>query len=189
MNRLLLAIAFISLSLTLNSQSLRRADRLFEQFKFEDAAEIYERAVIKDPANYILKERLAQCYTAIGQYDMASSVYAQLINIPNTESIHHWNYARSLHHAGNYAKAEEQYLLYADKNAYDSRVLPFADLQAKVDEILNGASRFEILIGGMNTEGIEIGPAFYGDDLAYCSDGGEESYVTKNGQLVIIFIP
>lgn len=91
----------------------RQADELFQSMDYARAASLYEKLVdTKKPRTSDI-ERLAYSYLYLNMYDQAESWYARAVQAPKASKEAHLNYAIALQQQGKYAKAKEQYQLYA----------------------------------------------------------------------------
>ncbi|WP_164122328.1 OmpA family protein [Sphingobacterium sp. xlx-130] len=100
----------------------RQADELFQSMDYARAAALYEKLVdIKRPRTSDL-ERLAYSYLYLNRYDEAESWYARALQAPKASKETYLNYARALQQQGKYAKAKEQYQLYASKFGSDKGI-------------------------------------------------------------------
>ena len=65
------------------SQSKKKADLLYENRAYLDAAEIYNKL----PKTAEVLEKLGDCYYYNSQADKASNVYSQVFNLKNRDSL------------------------------------------------------------------------------------------------------
>ena len=70
---------FIGASAFAQNKKTRKADELFSNLNFQEAALVYKKALKKDNVNTYLMRRLADCYANTGNYNDASEWYAKCI--------------------------------------------------------------------------------------------------------------
>lgn len=100
--------------------TLKEADRRFAKGEYYEAADIYRKVYRKtSPKKRDLRGEIAfkmgESYRLINMPIQANSAYANAVRYNNSESSLSLQYARSLHKAGNYKKAAEQYNLFLEK--------------------------------------------------------------------------
>ncbi|SNT24973.1 WD40-like Beta Propeller Repeat [Ekhidna lutea] len=83
---------------------LGMADELYQNDRYLDAIEFYEKVVGMDKTNQQARFRLAQCYNRTLQYDKAKSTF---LNLSNT--LNHEYRARSLYSYANLLKQESRF--------------------------------------------------------------------------------
>jgi len=122
---------------------------------------------------------LAECYRLQRDILNAKAYYAQAVALPDAKPESFYYYAQALQATGNYAKAREMFLKYAEMNPPDPRGKLFA---AHCDSVLGPwkakTPLFEVkLAEGINTSQSDFGPAFYDGNLIFASD-----FATNTGE-------
>lgn len=103
--------------------SLReKADQLYTQYKYANAASIYLKLVdIKKPKLTDL-ERLADCYQKMNAYEAAENWYARVVQDTESKVENLINYAAVLKSNSRYAEAKKVLVQYAAKSGHSKRV-------------------------------------------------------------------
>ena len=108
MRKIILVLAFLTISVFGYSQSIPRllkiADDFYQSARYNDAIEAYDKIVGIDKSNHFARFRLANCYDRTGNYEKAKETYIRLSNTPNHEYR-----ARSLYSYANFLKQENQF--------------------------------------------------------------------------------
>ncbi|WP_421762827.1 OmpA family protein [Ekhidna sp.] len=108
MKKILPAIVLSLLCFTVFSQSvprlLKMADDRFQNDRYFEAIEFYEKVVGLDENNQLAKFRLAECFNRTLQYEKAKSTFLVLSNTPD-----HDYRARSLYSYANLLKQESKF--------------------------------------------------------------------------------
>ena len=108
MKKILSLIAAMFLMTVLFAQSVPKlleiADDLYQNDRYLEAIEFYERIVGIDKDNHFARFRLASCYHRTLQYEEAKSEFVKLSNIQNHEYR-----ARSLYNYANLLKQESRF--------------------------------------------------------------------------------
>ncbi|HJR99337.1 MAG TPA: tetratricopeptide repeat protein [Flavobacterium sp.] len=88
-----LLILFLFLPIVLLAQSnLDRAQKLFEEEKWEESKEAFEKILKSEPTNVIVLERLGDIHGRKKQWDEALSYYARLKKMKPSEANFHFKY-------------------------------------------------------------------------------------------------
>ncbi len=100
----------------------RRADQLYTQYKYTDAASIYLKLVdVKKPKLTDL-ERLADCYQKMNDYEAAENWYARVVQDPESKAENLISYGAILKSNSRYAEAKKVLQTYASKSGDAKRV-------------------------------------------------------------------
>lgn len=153
------------------------ADKSFAEFAFIDAIELYEFAYQKDTTdNYVIKQ-LAEANRNVGNTEQVEHWLKKLIDrrVEKPEDI--FNYSQSLKSNGKYLLAEKWLKEYSDLRPEDGRVNMQVSLLEYIQFLMRDSVNFDIMNVSLNTQGSEMGPAFYKDQFIFSSTSIE----TKSG--------
>jgi len=162
----------LSISTTLSAQSLDKARKLMDKYNYAQAIEILKVASENIDTRNEAIPLLAECYRQQRDIENTRNTYAQAILLPEVQPESYYYYAQALQSTGDYVKAREMFLKYAEKNPTDPKGNLFA---IHCDSILGPWSlllpEFEVKIANnINTNQSDFGPAFYDGELVFASD-------------------
>ena len=180
MTRILSLLAFIWLSTNIGlAQSLKQADRQFEQLAYAKAAELYEQ-VLKTPTSLseaelrAAKAKLGYSYQQLRDMPNAERIYRELItagNLPPEYSQCYLYYAQALASNGKYREAQEAYDKYGNLQTSDKRGPIFSKLYRDVSNLTRNAGSYKVEFLTMNTRKAEFSPMLYKEGLVFVSAG------------------
>ncbi|MDX2001446.1 MAG: OmpA family protein [Chitinophagales bacterium] len=172
---LLLAILACSTPVMAQEVKMKKADRYFELFKFDQAIEQYKRVLDKAPSNYKALKRLGDSYRLKGVPTEAEFWYSEAAKHAEADSEAVFFYAQALRDNGKYDLAKEQYLKYAQMAPSDTRAKQLAASMDKIAELKVDSSRYSVyLVPGINSNLSDFSPAFYQDSsLVFASARGK----------------
>jgi outer membrane protein OmpA-like peptidoglycan-associated protein len=170
MKRIFFALLFAGLTTGIYAQKakLKLADSYFERYQFASAAKAYEEAASKDSTNMLIIERLTVCYKKMNNSSKEEFWLSTLCKSPQADSRYFKRYGEVLAENGKYEESETWFKKYSDStqdedakkkvNAYGliknfSKVSPFY----KVEKVK------------FNSEAADFSPAFYKNDVVFCS--------------------
>ncbi len=145
--------------------NIRRADRLYNEFNFHAARELYERSAKKQIDNLYIQGRIGNCYKFQNEIGKAEEWYASVARSSNTDPIYKFYYSQSLAANGKYDLAldwRNQYYQSIGKGEYVSTNYP-ADLFTE-DE------KYSIKIEDFNTEYADFSPYRIKDQVFFVSN-------------------
>lgn len=190
MKRQLLLYVFIICSAAgyCQEQQLKKANRLFDEYAFPEAAEAYRDYLkkAKKPGKETVR-RIADTYYNIGEYGEAATWYGKLKDMPAyTMDDKYFNrYIQSLMMDGNVKK---DYAVLADElikdrlgKAKDKTALnKYIAGKKYLDSINATESKYTISNISANTDKADFGTAFYGNKIVYSSS----KHVEKVGRKI-----
>lgn len=98
----------------------KRADLLFDQLEYFNAAKIYEKLVTSKKIKTKNLERLAESYFRIKDYDLAENWYARVVQTKDYTKESLLNYASVLQQNAKYTEAKEVYNKYLEAYGDDN---------------------------------------------------------------------
>ncbi|WP_430907706.1 OmpA family protein [Maribacter sp. 2-571] len=173
MSRKNIYIYFILFVTTFASAQVSKADRLFKKGDFLNAAELYEKAVVKTRTQHIL-EQLSSCYYNTYQYEKGIESLKALVNEDFTqpkgtmEARYHFMYYQLLSATGDYEKAIDQLVVY--KNKMGMQAPNVSESKEKVETFRLKKSDFEIKRVGFNSDASDFGAVKRNDSIYFSSD-------------------
>lgn len=175
----LILIACILLSGFLPAQSVRKAQKQMEKYNYSKAVVMLKKAAANDKTRSEAVPLLAECYRQQRDIFNAKAWYAQAVRLQNAKPETFLYYAKALQATGDYTKARQMYVKYAELNPSDSmgKVFPkHCDSLLGPWKLLKPG--FEVkTVNNINTPQSDFGPAFYFGDLVFVTD-----HNTSNGE-------
>ena len=148
-----------------------RADRLFHQFSYAGAINLYKAVLDEEPENQRVQLQIAECYRMLNQPEEASNWYARIINNDTLVTADHFlHYAKMLQGSGQYEAAKNWYERYEKKMVQeDRRVDNNQDALANLDVYFKDSAMYEIELAPFNSSQSDFSPVFYEDGLVFVS--------------------
>lgn len=174
MKRLLfIAILFCGTITYAQEQKLKKADALFEEMAYADAAKAYE-AYLKDAKKpgITTTKRIADTYFYTNNFAKAADWYEKVLKMPgaSTDEVHYRRYVLSLRALKRYDEADALVgqKLASKKNKKDLE--RFKKQKNQLDSITRITSKFEIRnVEEINSPLTEFGTTFFGSKIIYSS--------------------
>ncbi|MGQ8337058.1 OmpA family protein [Sunxiuqinia sp. A32] len=149
--------------------TIKMADKSYNDFAFVEAIELYEYAYDKDPENAYVIRRLADSNRNIGNTEEVEKWLKILIDSRNDEPEDLFNYSQALKSNGRYLEAEQWLKEYSEIRPEDGRINIQASLLEYIQFLHRDSSRYVVRHLSINTEGSEMGPAYYRDQVVFAS--------------------
>ena len=149
----------------------QKADDLFDQYRFNDAAKEYAKAYEKIKNNKAEKNRvyyqLAECYRLMYDYPRAERIYKRLANedYQNTERMLYFQLAEMCRFENKFDEADEYYDKYLQMEPGDSYAAKRKASLIYANQLYNNRTRHEISkMEDWCTDFNDWAPRFIGDD-------------------------
>jgi tetratricopeptide (TPR) repeat protein len=173
MKKSLLVFSAILLVLSnLSAHPIKRAIKKMKLYDYSSAVKILEKAVITTDYHDNAIPLLAECYRLQNDQINAEKWYSLAVELP--EALPDWFYydAQSLRSTGDYVKAREMFLVYADLRPEDPRGTLYASF---CDSVLgrwkDKFPDFEVkTVDNINSPESDFGPDFYSGQLVFASE-------------------
>lgn len=180
----LLLYIFLLGCTAMNAQKwqLQKADKLFDEYAFPEAAEAYREYLKKEPKpSRETIRKIADTYYYIGEYGNAVSYYDRLYKTPGytmDEPVFN-RYIQSLLMDGNVkrdfaGKADELLKERLGKSKGKAALLKYLEQKKILDSINVAESRYTVTNIKANTNKADFGTAFYGNKIIYSSSKDED---------------
>ena len=144
-----------------------RADRLYDQFAFAPAAELYQQALGRSKRNEDgLKIKLARCYYRMNDLPQSAYWFGQ-VTAPDSllTADDQLAYAQSLGATKDYAAARQQYESLTQEELAEEKIEGFNAL----GQFYEDSAYYEVKPLSINTELTEYGAAIYEDGIVYAA--------------------
>ncbi len=169
-----MVLVFFSLvatqALVAQDNFLKRADKLYENKVYNEAAKIY-LAYMQQSYNYDVNFKLAECYRKMNLTKEAEFWYEVIVNQSTADADIIFNYANLLKSNGKYRSAKTWFLKYG---AYDDDGFYLASTcdWALANETKPGSYQLDTI--GINSSGSEMTTTFFKKGIIYSASGGNE---------------
>ncbi|GHA63035.1 OmpA family protein [Pontibacter akesuensis] len=95
--------------------SLRKANKLYNNFEYTLALQEYQEAILKRKPELETAERIATSYRLTRQTEAAENWYGKVVAMTGRNPINLYYYAEALRSNGKYKEANEQYMQWAEE--------------------------------------------------------------------------
>ncbi len=149
---------------------LKRADKAFDELNYQEAIELYSEILSKTEVNEA-KIRLAECYRKVSNTVEAEYWYGQIVNLPESESIHKLYYGMMLQTNGKCDLAKEWYKKYVLEVPDDLRGQYLVKACDYTDELMTkNGDIYEIENMPFNTNLDDFSPMFFSEGIVFSSE-------------------
>ncbi|MFM2225360.1 MAG: hypothetical protein RJA07_1562 [Bacteroidota bacterium] len=176
MNKIITAIlsAIILISVAqfaqAQSYSLRKANKLYNQYNYSQAIVYYKKAVQTDSNNLFIKQRLAASYNKVADAENACYWYKQFINMPSALPNERLSYAEALQEMGNIDEAAKWYQNYFALNPTDKRGMAGIKACNQIKEWYADSAKYAVKPVLFNTSYSDMCPAYFENGIVFSSD-------------------
>ncbi|MDP2890434.1 MAG: OmpA family protein [Bacteroidota bacterium] len=145
------------------------ADKSFDEFAYVDAIGLYEYAYQRDTTDNYVVRRLADANRNVGNTEEVERWLKKLMDRRAETPEDIFNYSQSLKSNGKYLLAEQWLKEYSELRPEDGRVNIQVSLLEYIQFLMRDSTNFEMRNVSLNTQGSDMGPAFYKDMLVFSS--------------------
>jgi outer membrane protein OmpA-like peptidoglycan-associated protein len=187
MNRLITILLVLGLGSSANAQSAdittffmsnsRKAEIYYEKLAYENAIELYERVLAKNPADLNAQTRIAECYIKLNNPRGVVSWYRPIIENPSLMPIHKYNYAQALTALGNYEEAKTWYENYKQDVPDDPRSDYKLKFLEDLDFYTRDSSLYLLTNLQVNSENSEFGAVEVDNELIFLSSRDQALFI------------
>jgi outer membrane protein OmpA-like peptidoglycan-associated protein len=161
-----LALYFAILSTTVAQTSLKKADKNFSAFDYDDAIKRYEKIPNKTSQ---AQRNLAKSYVMVGNTQKAEETYSKLIAMPEHNAEDVYAYAQTLMNNQKYSEAQTQIKSFEAMAPNDKRASAFKTAGSFVEKIQSTSSNYKIKNLDINSAQQDFGTAYYKDKIVFAS--------------------
>ncbi|RIJ37840.1 OmpA family protein [Pontibacter oryzae] len=162
--------------------SLRKADKLFENYEYALALQQYQEAIQKHKPTLETTERIAAAYRMTRQSKEAENWYSKVVNMEGRDPMNLYYYAEALQSNGKYKEAKERYMQWGEEVPEQAeRAQALMQATDKATRWMNEPAVAEVKpLPALNASGFsDFSPVLYGNNsLIFTSDRG----VSKAGK-------
>ena len=163
--QLIIVFCFGILFLGLSNEppKLKRANKLYQDFAYAEAIQLYEELANQGIEIEFISEKLANSYRFINDTKNAEKWYKNFVNFGKFSANDAFYYSMALRSNGNLQEADKWMLKFKEMNANDSRAKEFLSKDEKLANIKKKKNNYRISNLNFNTNGIEFSPFFIGE--------------------------
>lgn len=165
---IILSLALVSTSLCAQTTATKKADKLFNQYKYVAATEEYLKLVDNGKADSYVYKQLADSYYNIFNTAEAVKWYAKATE-SNQDAETYYRYAQMLKGNSKYAEANAQMKKFASLAPNDQRAKTFLENPNYTAQLLDKAKLFDVKILDINSEKSDFGAILYDNTLYFSS--------------------
>jgi outer membrane protein OmpA-like peptidoglycan-associated protein/tetratricopeptide (TPR) repeat protein/ribosomal protein L24E len=174
----LLSIAMLSITpLSAQNKDTKKADKLFKQFDYYDAAEEYLKLAENGKGDGYVHKQLADSYFNMFNATEASRWYAKAVETPQ-DSETYYRYAQMLKAQGKYEEANKQMKQFASKAPNDQRAKDFNANPNYLPKLLDKQKQYEVKALDLNSDKSDFGSFLQNNSLYFASarNGARKTY-------------
>lgn len=161
---------FLSLTAFTQSSNIKKGDACMQKAEYAQAAAFYKKAADYNFSDMAAKEKLAEAFMAMGDYQSAEAVYQILAGSPIAAAINKFYYAQVLRMNGKYEVAGIQYKAYFDEHPNDPLSEEFRNFLPNVLTLATVNQHYRLTDIPENSAGNDEGPTFCLYTFCFTSD-------------------
>lgn len=176
----LIVLIFLALP---SSAQLNKANRMFANEAYSQAARLYEKVLEKDSTRRVAINNIAHCYRHEKRYKEARRYFQKSLRFSSGESNNYFYFAKMEYLLRNYEKAEEVLERYLSAVPEDEKA---AQLLEWTKEVKNYSDRTDyevVTLHGINSPYADFAPVVYNAGLVFTterkSNPGEEEFAIE----------
>lgn len=168
---ILLLIAVSTTLVTAQNSKTKKADKLYDQLQYTDAAEAYQKLLKKGESSDYLYERLGNSYYFINDTKKAEPYYKRVMKGKNVDPETVYNYAQVLKTNGKFGDYNTYMKQFAQMKPNDSRAISFMKNPDYLPKIMDeNAQRYSATNADkLNSKFSDFGGTMIGKELYFAS--------------------
>ncbi|WP_340077142.1 OmpA family protein [Leptobacterium sp. I13] len=152
-----------------SSISVKRADKLFNEYAYAAAAEMYEKLAENDPQNNYLKVQLATSYRKMNNPEKTAYWYAKAVEAGEVSAVDKLYYAQALMANQEYEKAEIWIEKYQQAINTDRRADALITGIKNIKQFYTDSDVYLIKPVEFNSQAADFSPSYYREGLVFVS--------------------
>ncbi len=173
-------LLFIALALSTQAQvktittylgsPTKRADHLYQSEYYQEAIELYQRALKKHPDDVRLKLQIAECYRKLNNPEQAAQWYSQVIyNELVVTPEHQFHYAQALMSTGRVRQAEMWYAQYYQSDTTNEQARHKLRSISQRSSFYRDSLLYSVNPLRINSPATDFAPTWYQEELVFIS--------------------
>ncbi|HMI08136.1 MAG TPA: OmpA family protein [Flavobacterium sp.] len=179
MKNLYIALSFVVATASLSAQNkdTQKADKLYAQYEYVDAAQEYLKLVDKGKADNYVYLQLADTYYNMFNTAEAARWYAKATEQKQDAEIY-YRYAQMLKANGKYEESNKQMKRFAELAPSDQRAKAFNENPNYIPRLLDKQKLFEVKASDLSSDKSDFGAVLYGSKVYLTSarNGARKDY-------------
>jgi len=179
MKNLYIALSFVMASASLSAQNkdTQKADKLFNQYEYVDAADEYLKLVDKGKADGYVYKQLSDTYYNMFNTAEAAKWYAKATETTQDAETY-FRYAQMLKANGKYEEANKQMRKFASLVPNDQRAKTFNENPNYIPKLLDKEKLFDVKSSDVSSDKSDFGAVLYDNMLYFTSarNGARKNY-------------
>ena len=170
MKKKYIILSFVLTFASLNAQNknTQKADKLFNQYEYVDAAQEYLKLEEQGKADNYVNLQLATTYFNMFDTVNAEKWYAVAVQTPQ-EAETYYRYAQMLKANGKYEQANKQMQEFAKLAPQDQRAIAFKENPNYIPKLKADPKLFDVTPSSVSSEKSDFGAVLYGNILYFTS--------------------
>lgn len=160
-----IAMAWMSITLSAQNNSTKKADKLYNRFEYIDAIESYLKLAEKGKEDSYVQKQLAEAYRLTSNTAEAEKWYAKVVK-NDTDAENYFWYSQILKANGKTKESKTWMEKFATANPKDSRAVAFKKNPDFLEKLLSQPEKFKVEKTALNTEFSDFG-AFQNNGKVY----------------------
>lgn len=173
------------------NEFFEEAQKAYKKMQYVRALELYLKALQKDTASILIKEKIAHCYRKLQDTENAEIWYAKVVHSPITDPEDKIYYAQALASNNKHAEAQLWYNAYAKQVKDDSRPLAFALAYQNLQDFYKDSLNYELRLAPFNSTEYDFSPVYCGNTIVFASNRNYRSkkiFLGDNSPFVELFM-
>lgn len=168
----ILAIFISFYSGRISGQILKKADKLYHNYSYAEAIQMYNKLLEKGKSNPQVIEKLGNAYYFTANYEKAANTYQKLVEDEqaNISKEVYYRYVQSLRSLKQYEQADQEMdKLINDFSVQDNRAKLFLKNRDYLKRIRSRVGFFKVEEADFNSGRSDFAPSFYNKQLVFTS--------------------
>jgi outer membrane protein OmpA-like peptidoglycan-associated protein len=169
-------VCCMSLSLSAQSPAERKANRLFENFAYADAIELYEYVLKKNPENQQIIRNLAESYRKTNQPRKAAPLLKRVIEMGSPQNEDYLHLAQALETVGDNEEAATYFTKYDQLMASDKRGSRYAESIKSFKSYFDESDNYTFENAVFNTKSSDFSVTPFNEGYLIVSNGNQKTF-------------
>jgi outer membrane protein OmpA-like peptidoglycan-associated protein/tetratricopeptide (TPR) repeat protein len=189
MKRALITISFVIAAVSVFSQStnigtlfkndLKKGDEFYKHLAYQNALDFYLRYASNHPVNVVVQERIAACYSRLGNFAEAERWYKILATDSSAKPVHFFNYGQVLSVNQKYDLALQAFNTFFQKAQDDERIKGKIEFLRQIEYHLRDSNLFTVTNEWYNSDQSDFAAQFYRDGVVFVSARDRDLFLKK----------
>ena len=161
----------------------RQAEIYFHDLAYQNAIELYERELDRNPKNTRAMIQIAECYRLLKNPVEAEYWYDKVYEEKTLPAENAYNFAQVLMWNQKYDEAKIIYRQVKEQNPLDTRVDSKLAFIENMDFYLRDSTLYHVEPANINSEALDFGPAYYDQGVVFLSSRDQDLFIKHQASL------